>query len=397
MKTIRSLLATVVLAIGFAALGCAGVDGIESPDSGTVHIALTQGPSGVGCLAITAQGTRTLMRTFDLTAGANTQIKMEGLPPGVVDLTLTAGANAQIKMEGLPPGVVNFTGNAFETPCTLLGGSAEPGWISDVSTAVIVPGAEAGVTLVMRRNGDDVGASGAKDQPQPSVYEPFGSTTGMPARGEDGGLGFSAPWMAGGFNATVHDNFVLGSGSLVYPGLAVSGGHVSSISQANISGVSRALAQPLGQPGTTRYLSLLLQPEGALDARVSDGFFGMVLGSSSYDLFVGAPDGGQLGSYAMQDLGGGGPVASTSAPVLGQVTLVVLKAEFGDPADPAGVDRLTLYVNPQVGAPEPAIGVVKQVAAFGEFDSISLYATGAFSLDEIRIGDTFASVTPGAL
>ena len=105
MKTIRSLLATVVLAIGFAALGCAGVDGIESPDSGTVHIALTQGPSGVGCLAITAQGTRTLMRTFDLTAGANTQIKMEGLPPGVV----------------------NFTGNAFETPCTLLCPTGAPG------------------------------------------------------------------------------------------------------------------------------------------------------------------------------------------------------------------------------------------------------------------------------
>jgi len=70
--------------------------------------------------------------------------------------------------------------------------------------------------------------------------------------------------------------------------------------------------------------------------------------------------------------------------------LLVVKAEFTD-----GMDRLTLYVNPQVGAPEPTTGIVKQDRAFGLLDSVLLYSTGAFSLDEIRIGETFQSVTPG--
>jgi hypothetical protein len=358
-----------------ASLVCAGCNEADAPDVGVARIALTQAPPTVRCLAVTAQGTRTLTRSFDLTAGASTQLEMNGLPTGLV----------------------NFTGSAFDVACSRVPASATPSWLSDVATALISPGVVADVALFMRRNGRaDVAVDWATDPPQPSVYEPFGYTSGVTALGENGGIGFSAAWMAGGFNASVHDNFVIGSGSLVYPGLAVSGGHVSSSAQTSISGLSRALAQPIGQSGTTSYVSLLLQPEGVLDEGIFSGFFGLTLASVQYELFMGKPGGGQTDFYVVEDRGGFAQAASTTPTVLGQVALLVVKAEFGDPTDPTAMDRLTLYVNPQVGAPEPATGVVKQVRAFGSFDSISLYSTGAFSLDEIRVGDRFASVTPGA-
>jgi hypothetical protein len=355
-----------------AGLACAGNGESDATDTGVARIALTQAPSGVGCLVITAQGTRTLTRSFDLSTGKSTDLEMASLPTGVV----------------------SFTGNAFDLGCSRVPSSASPTWISDGATALIAPGAVADVALLMRRNGRaDVGVDWATDPPQPNVYEPFGYTSGENTLGESGGIGFSAPWSAGGFNATVHDNFVVVSGSLVYPGLAVSGGHVSTSAQTTIAGLSRAIAHPIGQTGpATQYLSFLVQPEGVLDDGSFNGFFGLMLGSTALELFVGKPGGGQLDDYVMEDRGGGGQVASTSATTVGQVALMVVKVEVL-----GTMDRLTLYVNPQVGAPEPATGIVKQDSALGEFDSVLLYSTGAFSLDEIRIGDTFASVTPPAL
>jgi hypothetical protein len=359
----------VVLALP-AGLACSGDDASDAMETGTARIALTQAPSGVGCVAITAQGVRTLTRSFDLTTGKSTDVEMAGLPTGVV----------------------NFTGNAFDTACNRVPASASATWISDVTTAVIGPGAVADVALLMRRNGRaDVGVDWTADPPQPTVYEPFGYISGETALGESGGIGFSAPWSAGGFNASLHDNFVIASGSLAYPGLAVSGGHVSSSAQTSLSGLSRPLAHPIGQTGTaTQYLSFLIQPEGVLDDGLFSGFFGLTLGSTQAELFVGKP-GGQTDDYVMEDRGGGGQVPSTTATVVGQAALLVVKIEVTPT-----LDRLTLYVNPHVGAPEPATGIVKEDPILNEFDSVLLYSTGAFSLDEIRIGDTFASVTPGA-
>jgi hypothetical protein len=352
------------------ALACSACGEPDEVDTGSARIALTQAPPGVGCVAIVAQGTRTLRRSIDVTAGVSTRFDMTGLPTGVVSLT----------------------GNAFDTACSRVAASASPSWISDVVTVRITPGGVANVALLMRRNGKaSVGVDWGSEPPQPTAYEPFGYESGTSVPDEIGGIGFSAGWTAGGASASVHDNFIVESGSLVYPRLAVSGGHVHSGAQMSISGVSRPLAQPMGQDGTTRYLSFLVQPEGALGEGIFSGFFGLALGAAESALFIGKPGGGQLDVFVVEELGGAGQVPSTSSTVLGQVTLFVVKAEFGDPTD-----RFTLYVNPQVGAAEPATGIVKQDRGFGEMGSVLLYSSGAFSLDEIRVGDTFASVTPVA-
>jgi hypothetical protein len=191
------MLAAFALTVALAGAGCAHG---EAQDIGTVRVMLTQAPSTVRCLRMTVQGTRMLTRSFDL----------------------AAGANAPLDLDGLPTGVVSFSGDAFDTGCARVAASASPSWISDVTTVRIMPGAVASVALLMRRNGQaDVSVDWAKDLPQPTAYEPFGYASGETALGENGGMGFSGAWTAGGFNAAVNDNFVIGSGSLVYPGLGV--------------------------------------------------------------------------------------------------------------------------------------------------------------------------------
>src|SRR5690606_13401388 len=73
----------------------------------------------------------------------------------------------------------------------------------------------------------------------------------------------------------------------------------------------------------------------------------------------------------------------------GVTRLLVLKIESFD-----GVDTVTLYVDPVPGEPEPATGIVKNDVDLWGTTALTLYSTGAFSLDEIRVGETFASVTP---
>ncbi len=360
--------------VGLVSLGALAAcsDGESDTEGvGSASVAVTQAPADVRCIEITAQGSRIVTRSFNVATGADTHFDMHGLPTGVV----------------------NFSAKAFNVACGSVSAGTFAGWVSDVVTVQIVPNVVVSVTLKMRRNGRaGVGVDFEQDPPQPSVYEPFGEASGEALLEKNGGIGFSAAWAEGGFNASIHDNFVIESGSLVYPGLALSGGHVRSSSQPSISGISRTLVQPLGASGTTKYLSLLIQPEGVLNEGIFSGFFGLNLGGGGEpELFTGKAGGGALGFYVMEDRGGGNQVASTGAAVVGQVTLLVVKAQFTD-----AMDRFTLYVNPQVGAPEPATGIVKENSSFGQLPALVLYSSGAFSLDEIRIGDTFASVTPPA-
>ena len=58
------------------------------------------------------------------------------------------------------------------------------------------------------------------------------------------------------------------------------------------------------------------------------------------------------------------------------------------------MDKFTLYMNPVPGAPEPLTGTVKQDADVAMISGLTLYSTGNYSIDEIRVGNTFADVTP---
>ncbi len=217
-------------------------------------------------------------------------------------------------------------------------------------------------------------------------YAPAGSDL----MGKAGGVGFTGPWYPGGFNASIHNNYDVATGSLAFGNLLTSGGRVTSLPQNSISGLSRNLGTTLGVTGTTRYMSVLLRPEGTLNNGAFSGFYGLNFETLvEPQLFLGKPGGGNIGQYVLENRGGAGQMSTGVNAVSGQTALLVIKSEFL-----AGNDRFTLYVNPTPGAPEPAFGTVKQDASLSTFNTLTIYSTGAFSLDELRVGNTFADVVP---
>ncbi|MDB5299046.1 MAG: hypothetical protein JWO87_709 [Phycisphaerales bacterium] len=208
-------------------------------------------------------------------------------------------------------------------------------------------------------------------------------------QGDNGGAGFSGPWVPGGFNASNHTNYQVAAGSLPFGTLATAGNHATTASLQAISGLTRGLSTAMGTPGTTEYLSVELRPEGTLNAGVFNGFFGLYLNASTgTDLFVGKPGAGAISSYVLEDRGGSNQHSAGFTPVVGAANLLVVRADFA-----AGNDKFTLYVDPSPGGTEPLTGTVKQDSDVGTVSALMLYSTGAFSVDEIRIGTTYADVT----
>jgi hypothetical protein len=231
------------------------------------------------------------------------------------------------------------------------------------------------------------------------AYEGFNLT--FPAYNT--GAGFGGPWAQGGFNVSA-SAYAASGGSLPYvnghgkggnngnAGFQVSGGSISGEAFTAISGALRPLAQPLGADNTTVYLSFLIRPQGTLNGGAFNGFFGLTLnGSLGNDLFIGKPGADALTQYVLETRGGGGQIPSGASTIVNQTALLVVKAQFL-----TGHDIFTLYVDPVVGGLEPTTGAIKSDLDLGVVSAIGVYSTGAFSIDEIRIGTTFADVTPAA-
>jgi hypothetical protein len=218
-----------------------------------------------------------------------------------------------------------------------------------------------------------------------SAYEGFNLTFPL----FNTGSGFTGAWATGGFNAFA-SGYTAAEKSLVFSGLATTPGRVIAGAFPAINGATRSLAQPLGADNTTAYVSVLIRPQGTLDAGIFNGFFGVTLnGAGSQDLFVGKPGAGETHEYVLESRGGAGQVSSGVPTVAGQTVLLVVKAEFL-----AGNDMFTLYVNPTPGEAEPAAGTIKSDQNLGTVSKVGIYSTGAFEVDELRIGATYADVTP---
>ncbi len=205
----------------------------------------------------------------------------------------------------------------------------------------------------------------------------------------NGGSGFSGPWAQGGFNAFA-SRYVPVEGSICHSRLQTSGDSVTGSASPSINGAIRNLAFPLGQNNTTVYVSFLLQPQGTLDSGIFGGFFGLTLnGSLGNDLFIGKPGGGANDEYVLEARGGAFQVPSGTPTVIGRTALLVVRADFRP-----GLDLFTLYVNPNPRDPEPSSGAVEANLDLGVVSRIGIYSTGAFAVDEIRIGTTYTDVVP---
>jgi hypothetical protein len=218
-----------------------------------------------------------------------------------------------------------------------------------------------------------------------SAYEGFNLTFPL----YNTGSGLSASWQPGGFNAFAA-GYTAAEQSLAFNGLVTTPGRVSARAFPAINGAIRTLTLPLGASGTTSYVSVLLRPRGTLNDGIFNGFFGITLsGSLGQELFCGKPGAGADTEWVIENRGGAGQVSSGVPTVVGSTALLVVKAEFL-----SGNDIFTLYTNPMPGAPETVSNVMKSDLDLGTSARIGIYSTGAFDVDEIRIGPTFASVTP---
>ncbi|TVS15548.1 MAG: hypothetical protein EA424_15770 [Planctomycetaceae bacterium] len=224
----------------------------------------------------------------------------------------------------------------------------------------------------------------------PSAYEGFDyAPGGADLLGQGGGEGFDdAAWFPSGFNAPTYANFKIAEGSLAFSSLATAGNRVRTEATPRIAGLGRRLATPIrAEQTTTLYLSLLVRPEDN-GGGFLNGFFGVYLdGPGSADLFIGA--GGSPRTYRLETRGGRGLACSGVNPVAGETALLVVRADLQP-----GRDVFTLYVNPAPGAPEPISGTLKEDLDVGGFQTLVIYSTGAFSLDELRTGATYEQVTP---
>lgn len=149
-------------AVRFALFACAVAAGaactLPSNESeghgptGSVQIALTNVPAGVGCLRLTLVGPTTVQRSFDVAPNQTSILNVDDLPPG--PMTLSA--------------------DAFTTACAGISPTAIGAWISPKQTTTILTGGLTFVTLTMERSGQ---ACVSVDFPQ----DAFTTDAGTPA------------------------------------------------------------------------------------------------------------------------------------------------------------------------------------------------------------------------
>jgi len=222
------------------------------------------------------------------------------------------------------------------------------------------------------------------------AYEPFDYATGgaltstSQAQASNGSVGFTRAWSG----STV---FRLAPDSLPYPGLTTAGHQVTCAAQATIQTAVRDLALPLGTPGTRRYLGFLIRPDTAPASGPSFPHFGVLLDTSlAPDFFIGKPGQGATAQWVIEDAGGTHQQASPVRLIQGTPALLVAKFEFEN-----GNDRVSFYVNPQPGTPEPTQpDAVRFDRDLGTIRTLALQFSDAASIDELRIGTSWASVVP---
>ena len=214
------------------------------------------------------------------------------------------------------------------------------------------------------------------------AYEGFSYAPGSSLNGQDGGTGWVGSWFTpGGLDSTITATGLSFGDLQVAGGAATTAGFQPPNQGSSVSFFERSLATPLGADGTTVYLSFLLQPNAGA------GFYG---GINFGNVFIGVS--GNQAFYGLE--GPTNDLSLSSVPVVqGQPVLLVLEAQF----EP-GNDLLSLFVNPTPGQAQPATpSATKNNLDVGTVTSVVINNYGGFTTDEIRIGSTFASVTPAAV
>ena len=214
-----------------------------------------------------------------------------------------------------------------------------------------------------------------------SVYEGFSYTSAANLNGQNGGSGFSGAW------STVSGSPTIGTPSLTYTGLTVTG--LRADTTAATTQVSRGLTTAPGANGTTTFFSFLLKPNNTTAAATAE----LSLIGNLGNLNIGKSATTDTSHYLLETgtAGAGtGQVATGVSYVSGTTVMLVLRADFA-----TGNDTFKLYVNPSYAAEPGSADATKSGFDLGtSMSSIQINGNLGFSIDEIKIGSTYADVVP---
>jgi len=192
--------------------------------------------------------------------------------------------------------------------------------------------------------------------------------------GRDGGTGWNGAWTDGGGGS--NQNLIVdGASSLTFGGLQTSGRATTAESSSSSS--DRNLASAI--TGGTFWMSVLIS-----NPDVNNNFSVVRLDGSGTSINFGI-GGGSFPNWSLNNGAQDTGIAASN----NTAALLVLEATLA-----AGNDTFNLYINPTIGGSAPTIADATETGVdLGNFTDLRIVS--AFStFDELRIGETFADVTP---
>jgi hypothetical protein len=225
-----------------------------------------------------------------------------------------------------------------------------------------------------------------------------------------GGTGWNGAWFSqGALGAGVAvwpDDFPAGSRTtaLSYTdgmgnSLQTSGGQVRS-AYGNASIERRLLAQPIGDLGSTVWVSFLAQSDGISTASPRYAFVELNNTTANNRLWLGKVTPVVTGNWGIQlpeNAGVEGGVVSADFGndyKMNLETMFLMKLDFPDTAE--GVTSMSIWLNPADLTDESALSspVFQTNMKYSTFNQVTIQGRYSTDFDEIRLGTTFDSVTP---
>lgn len=223
----------------------------------------------------------------------------------------------------------------------------------------------------------------------PIVTEPFNYTAPSNLNGQGGWANISGTL----------DQVDVGSGNLTFAGLPASTGNRVNLTDAESEDVSRDFTPVTdGGSGFTVYTSALVNFT-ALPASGGAYFLHLTEPASTSAFFcrLFARDSSGSIEFGIRGSSSDGPAYGGGTHALNTTVFIVTKYES---ITGAGNDVVSIWVNPTPGASEPAAAATStpsaepSAAGLGRLSLRQAAGIGTLVIDEIRVGTTWADVTP---
>lgn len=250
------------------------------------------------------------------------------------------------------------------------------------------------------------------------AYEGFDYPAGSDLSTLNGGIGWATPWGTNSSGTTLSGNaagdWITGS-SLSYMdafgnSLVTSGNSLFLTGTNGTSQPFRTLSTTIGTNGGTAWVSFMAYRSGPTTNNTLQTFNPYPRGANvsfytnnSERIAIGNASAAISNNFSIVPAGSGGN-AQQSGYDYSDLSLVVLRFDYAEPGAPNTNDAVYMFINPTLGVePTLAEAVVSTNNWFDfTFNRVRPFAGGnaanqpyaELSVDELRVGTTFADVTP---